>query len=76
MIDFDTFTKNAKEDLGKLIVAKGFKSCPGPINHLIWSHWSQRMYLIVVSLKCSAWLWSRKYVWVCNLELGESVCHR
>ena len=30
MIDFDTFTKMPKnvEDLGKLIVAKGFKSCP------------------------------------------------
>ena len=28
-------------DLGKLIVAKGFESCPvaqGPINRPIWSH--------------------------------------
>ena len=30
VIDFDTFTKIPKNvrDLGKLIVAKGFKSCP------------------------------------------------
>ena len=30
MIDFDTFTKLPKNvgDLGKLIVAKGIKSCP------------------------------------------------
>ena len=25
-------------DLGKLIVAKGFKSCQNPINRQIWSH--------------------------------------
>ena len=28
MIDFDTFTKIAVGDLGKLIVAKGFKKLP------------------------------------------------
>ena len=43
MIDFDTFTKLPKNvgDLGKLIVAKGFKNLSKvQKNRPIWSHWS------------------------------------
>ena len=42
MIDFDTFTKIAENnvgDLGKLIVAKGFKKLPKVQKCPIWSHW-------------------------------------